>query len=269
MPKESKMAKQLLVYESVVPVNSVSHGKMSFDPSNDYTFSNAVNAVPLMTVEFASAATEYAIVFAESNDEVMPVAILGLRNDQNLFLSADAQWRAKYLPAFIRRYPFVFSSSTDQQTLTLCIDETHPGLNSEGRGQRLFDDEGKATDYVQQVMNFLRDYQMQFERTRAFGKRLKELNLLEPMQAEVATPAGQKLALGSFFGISRNRIRTLSSESLSALLKADELELIYLHLYSLRNFNELKERFIETLPTELKQLATGAAATPAATTTTA
>ena len=241
------MAKQLLIYESAVAVSPTTHRRVSFDSADNYSFSASINAVPLMAVEIMRAATEYAIVFTESGEDVFPAAVLGVRPDQNLYLSADAQWQAKYVPAFIRRYPFVFSASADQKTLTLCIDETHPGFNHEGRGHRLFDDDGKPSTYVEQVLKFLQEYQAHFERTRAFGKRLKELNLLEPMQANVTTPAGEKLTLSGFLGVTRNRLRTLGGEALVNLAKTDELELVYLHLYSMRNFNDVKDRFIDTL----------------------
>jgi len=244
------MAKQLLIYESAVPVTAVKHGKVCFDPSQDYAFSAGINAVPVMAVEIVPAATEYAIVFTEAGDDVMPAAVLGVRTEQNLYLSSDSKWQAKYVPAFIRRYPFVFSVSADKTTLTLCIDETHPGFNEEGRGQRLLTDDGKPTAYVEQVLTFLKEYQAHFERTRAFGKRLKELDLLEPMQAQVTTPAGENVKLGGFLGVSRDRLRALGGEALATLAKTDELELIYLHLYSMRNFNEVKDRFIGALATE-------------------
>jgi hypothetical protein len=241
------MSKQMLIYETPIPVSHARHANASFEPSKDFAFAAALNAVPLMAVEFQRAAAEFAIVFAQVGADVLPAAVLGVRGEQNLYLSEDAQWRAKYVPAFIRRYPFVFSSSEDKQTLTLCIDETHPGFNREGRGQRLFGDDGKPTAYVEQVLKFLQEYQAHFERTRLFGKRLKENNLLEPMQALVTTPTGEKQTLSGFLAVQRDRLRTLSGEALSTLAKTDELELLYLHLYSMRNFNEVKDLFIGTL----------------------
>jgi hypothetical protein len=61
-------------------------------------------------------------------------------------------WQAKYIPAFVRRYPFVFSSRGVGKTFTLCIDEAFPGFNQSGRGERLFGDDGKPTPYVQNVL---------------------------------------------------------------------------------------------------------------------
>jgi len=241
------VAKQLLIYESAVPIIATEHGNLSFEPRDDYAFSAGINAVPLMAVEFLAAAPEYAIVFTEHGEDVFPAAVLGVKAEQNLYLSADSQWNAKYVPAFIRRYPFVFSASEDKKTLTLCIDETHPGFNRKNRGKRLFTKDGKPSEYTEKVLEFLQGYQAEFERTRAFGKRLKELNLLEPMKADVTTPDNQKATLGGFMTVTRARTRTLGGDSLAPLAKNDWLEFIYLHLYSMRNFKEVKDRFVGRL----------------------
>lgn len=241
------MSKQLLIYESAVPLSAARHGSVSLETKGGYAFSAGINAVPLMAVELVRAATEYAIVFTAAGDDVVPAAVLGIKGDQNLYLASDAHWNAKYIPAFIRRYPFVFAASADKKTLTLCIDEAHPGVNREGKGQRLFGDDAKPTEYTQNVLKFLQEYQVQFERTKLFGKHLKELDLLVPMQATVTTPKGEPLSLGSFLTVSREKLRALGGEALAKLVKTDELELVYLHLYSMRNFNEVKDRLVGAL----------------------
>ena len=245
------MAKQLLIYESAIPVSAARHGSYSLAPVPNFSFSTGVNAVPLMAVEFLRAADEYAIIFTQAGDGFMPAVVLGVRSDQNLYLSADSQWQADYIPAFIRRYPFVFSSSTDGKTLTLCVDEKHPGVNSEGRGDRLFDDEGKPTAFVERVLKFLQGYQAHFERTRQLGRQLRELGLLEPMQAQVTTPKGEKVSLSGFLSVSREKLRKLDGTALAALAQTDALELLYLQLQSMRNFNEVKDRLIGALADEL------------------
>jgi len=247
------MTKQLLIYESAVPMSASRHGGMCFEHIANYSFSAGINAVPLMAVEFIRAATEYAIVFATVGDDILPAAVLGVRPEQNLFLSNDSKWQAKYIPAFIRRYPFVFSASNDRKMVTLCVDESHPGLNGDGRGQRLFGDDGKPSAYTEQVLKFLKEYQVHFERTRLFGKRLKDFGLLEPMQAQVTTPKGEKLTLGGFMAVPRKKLRALEGEALASLAKTDELELLYLHLYSMRNFHDVKDRLASSLAPDVTE----------------
>ena len=52
------------------------------------------------------AAAYYPIVFS---DESVPIAaVVGLRNDSNLFVDSQGQWLAdESLPAYVRRYPFI------------------------------------------------------------------------------------------------------------------------------------------------------------------
>jgi len=236
------MAAKLLIYESAVPVTAQRHGQWSLEPANDFSFSRRVNSVPLTAVEFPNAAAEYAIVFAGTKDAVIPVVLLGMRTDENLYLADGGGWQAKYVPAFVRRYPFVFSTSTDGRTLTLCIDESYPRLNQESRGERLFDDESKPTPFVERALKFLEQYQAEFHRTQMFCKQLVELDLLEPMRAQANLGNGEKLSLVGFMATNRDKLKALPAEKLAELVKSGALELLYLHLNSMRNLTAMGER---------------------------
>ena len=73
------MTTQLLIYETAVPVSSGRHGKASIEAGKGFGFARKINSVPLTAVEFPLASAEYAIVFAQSGSEVVPVVILGAR----------------------------------------------------------------------------------------------------------------------------------------------------------------------------------------------
>ena len=253
------MPKQLLIYEKALPITTQRHGKWSVKAGTGYAFAKSVNSVPLTAVEFAHAASEYTIVFTGTEDEIMPAVILGMRDQENLYLSDSNGWEARYIPAFIRRYPFVFSSSEDGQTFTLCIDEEFEGCNQEGRGELLFDADGEQTQYLRSVLAFLQDYQAQFQRTQAFCKKLKELNLLEPMQAMFTLNTGEQASLAGFMGIERDRLKALSGDQLAELARTDELELAYLQLHSLRNLSAMANR-IAPQPADTAEQATEPAA---------
>lgn len=244
------MSKQMMFYEQAVPVSASRHADVSVESGTGYGFASHASAVPLMAVEFLLAATEYAIVFTTVGDEVLPAAVLGLNSEQNLYLGPDARWNAKYVPAFIRRYPFVFAAGPDRKTLTLCIDEASAGFNRSGKGQALFDAEKKPTPYTERVLKFLQVFQTHFLRTRQFCQRVKELDILEPTTVRVRGPGGETHALGGFHVVSRKKLRDAPLDKIGPLLKTDELELLYLHLYSLRNFSDMKDRLIGNPPGE-------------------
>jgi SapC len=235
-------AKQL-IYETAVPVSKTRHAEWSVEVGSDYAFSRKVNSVPLMAVEFPAASAEYAIVFAGNEEAVMPAVILGMRQEENLYLGPLGGWQAKYIPAFLRRYPFVFSSQDEGKNFVLCIDEGFPGFNQQGKGEKLFNGDGKPTPFVDNVLKFLQSYQIEFRRTQDFCKKLQTLNLLEPMRAQVTLDSGERMALTGFMAVNRARLKTLSGEKLAEMARSDELELLYAHLHSMRNFVAMRDRF--------------------------
>ncbi len=236
------MATQLLFYDTAVPVSSQRHLGLSVKAGGDFGFARKAHSVPLTAVEIARAAAEYAVVFAGEGEAVMPVVILGVEAGHNLFVKAGGAWDGAYVPAFVRRYPFVFAASEDGKTFTLCIDESFSGCNREGRGEQLFDTAGERTQYLEGVLNFVKEYQVQHQNTRAFCKHLQDLGLLEPMQAQFTLPGGGQHNLTGFMAVNRTRLKALGREALADLALSDELELIYLHLHSLQHFNRMLER---------------------------
>lgn len=236
------MSAQLLFYNEVVPISVERHRNWHVRELTDYSFTGESNSVPLMAVEFLNASSDFPIVFAGDDEAVMPVLLLGMRSSENVFIGAGGQWEGKYIPAFIRRYPFVFTRSEDGETFYLCIDETYPGFNQDGEGPALFGEDGKASEYTDKVLTFLGQYQAEFLRTQAFCKKLKELNLLERKQVETSLPSGEQMALTGFFTVDRPRLTTLSSAVIVELVRSGAYELICHHLASLRNFTLLLDR---------------------------
>ena len=235
------MSTQLLFYKEAIPVSKEQHASLSIDTTQDYSFASGVNSVPLTATEFPFAARDYVIVFA-GPDIPMPAAILGVQQDKNVFVSAEGKWEGRYIPAFVRRYPFVFSSSEDGATFTLCVDKEFKGLNEEGNGEQLFDEAGEQTAYLDKMLNFLQEYQLQFQRTQKFCEKLKEFDLLETMQAHISMPTGSQQSLTGFQVINRDRLKALDGDKLAELAKTDALELAYLHLQSLNNFSVMVEQ---------------------------
>lgn len=236
------MSKQLMIYGEVTPINKKKHLNFSVKTGVNYEFARTVNSLPLMAVEFPNAASEYPVVFAGKDDNVMPVAILGIKDQQNLFLNDDGTMSARYIPAFLRRYPFVFSTADDGANFVLCIDESFEGCNENGVGERLFDSEGEQSQYLNNMLNFLKEYQAHFVRTQLFCKKLKELDLLEPVGAQFVPPSGERMTLTGFMAINRNKLQSLTGAQYEELAKTGELELAYIHLQSLSNFSSMVEK---------------------------
>ena len=112
--------KQMLVYERPMAINRERHRTVCIRRGDGtYPFARSLNSVPLLGSEFAVAARDFPIVFAGADTgHPMPAALLGLARDENLFVDADGRWAdGVYVPAFLRRYPFVIAEKADRPNL--------------------------------------------------------------------------------------------------------------------------------------------------------
>lgn len=236
------MATQLMFYERVTPVSSQQHRDWCVEGGDHYEFARHVNSIPLVAVEIPHAAREYTIVFAAAGVAVVPLAILGIKDQENLDITEEGGWTADYIPAFVRRYPFVFSETADGTKFTLCIDESWEGCNQEGRGQRLFDEQGERTPFLDKLLSFHSDYQRNAQLTKDYCNKLKELDLLDPKEANFTLASGETVKLRGFTAVSREKLHALPAETLSELAKTGALEVTYAHLLSMNNLSLVADR---------------------------
>lgn len=239
----------LLFYRRPVPLNRDTHRTLRLrDMPGDYAFAREVNSVPVAAIEFPEACKHYPIVFAGSEPaRSIPSVLVGLRADENLFVEADGSWPQGYVPAFVRRYPFVLAEKPEGDDFTVCVDEEYPGLGSE-EGEPLFDEAGKETPPLQRALQFLSEYQGQMQRTRDLVQRLDELSLLQPKVVQVAPRDGEPFVLQGVHVVDEDRLRGLDDGALRGLFDAGDLGWIYAHLFSLTNVDRLTARLDGSRP---------------------
>ena len=236
---------ELLFYRQIVALDKDKHRDLRVGEIRKYEFARQTNSIPLAVVEFFEAAREYPIVFAQANaNELVPVALLGLRDKENLFIDRHGRWDARYLPAFVRRYPFV-PSETNTDQLLVCIDEFHAAVGAKD-GQRLFASDGSPTPFLEKAITFLRDYHGEALRSREFVNRMRELDLFTEVAARAELRTGGAFQLGGLSVISESRYRELDKEVVDELFRKGWLALIDAHLLSLGNLGRLIDRLSDT-----------------------
>ena len=233
-----------LFYKKVVPLNKEVHGDLYIEGIEGYAHTKETNSIYIAAIEFLQVSREYPIVFAKTAEgSVFPVALLGLEQNKNLFVDDKGDWTADYVPAYVRRYPFILATSDDNKdNFAVCVDESYPGFNTAKEGKALFDDKGEQSDILDQAVDFLKDYQSHVQLTTLFCESLSKLDILEPMQANIERASGEKTSLGGFMGVNREKLKAIKPAKLAELLKTDQLELIFAHLASLSNLNALMKR---------------------------
>jgi hypothetical protein len=259
------VTRQMLIYDHVTPIVTDAHADLCIEPAMGYGFAKTVNSVPLLGVEFVAAAPDHPIVFARNGDAIFPAALLGLRAEVNDHVDFDGSWHGGYLPAFLRRHPFVFSrpEGETEGTYTLCIDEASPRLNRKGRGTPLFEADGSQSETLKNALAFAVEFQNQFHQTQDFCRRLESLNLLEEAQARYRDATGAEGSMGGFSVINREKLKRIPHDRMLHLFRSDELALCYAHLHSLQNILKLGRAAQYDGPVSVTPAGGPASATPA------
>jgi hypothetical protein len=228
-----------LFFKTPVALDAERHADAGLLPKEDLSFSKDTNSIFLNTVEFVEAAKHYPIVF--SNTEVpMPAALTGLEQT-NYFLDEKGAWKADtYIPAYVRRYPFVFMEVPQQEQFVLCIDESSSAFKKKGNKDTLplFKD-GKASELSLNALEFCKAFQQQFELTREFCVALKESGLLTATRSDAKLENGREIQLTGFHIIDEKKFRELTDEQVLDLHKRGWLPLIYFVLMSSSNWRSL------------------------------
>ena len=206
------------------------HSEVSLKRGASYRFAAKTNAIPLTLQELTQAQRDYPIVF--TNEAVpMPMAVVGIQDQANLYVEGDGGWRrGAYVPAYVRRYPFLFSEQLGNTELTLCVDEASELL--EATTANPFFRDGKATEITQKALEFCLAYQRQHEATRDFGRTLVQVELLIARDATVKLPSGESTVVRGFKMIDEGKFNTISAETFQDWRAKDWIKPIFAHLLS-------------------------------------
>ncbi len=238
----------LLFYQRPIPLNRKTHKDLRLKANGaDFSFAAKTNSVPLAASEFYDAQRDYPIVFANTGEGVpVPLALLGLRQGENLFVAEDKRWEADYIPAFARSYPFVLARNEGADDFLVCVDETAPFLDKD-EGEPLFTEDGQESEALRSRVDLLSEFQGHMQRTREFCERLAELGLFKEVTLQVVPEGGEPLSLQGVQVVDEPKLVALADDQVLPLFRSGELGWIYAHLASLRNVQRLTRRLARRL----------------------
>jgi hypothetical protein len=237
-----------LLYRSLAALDRRTHARLKVRPPDDYQFAAGATLVPLLNGEFAQVAREYPIAFIREHESAgfVPVAMTGMPQGKNLYVSAAGVWEARYIPVYVRRYPFVFAE-TSAETFTVCIDPTSKYLD-ENEGVPLFGEDGEPSNTLKATIQGLQEYQQMALATRAFMQKLAAANILMEANAKADFPDGRSLAWRGFWIVDEKLFRQLPEATVKDWFANGDLGLVYAHLVSIGNLNELLRRHANVKP---------------------
>ena len=193
--------------------------------------------------EFRNLQNHYPILFQlnQDRDEFRCLAVFGFENGENLFLK-DGKWDARYVPLAMDIQPFLIGQSPEEGSERKVIFDTESPRLGNGEGRRVFDEQGVATTYLENISTKLAQLDDGFKKSGAYVDCLQKYDLLEPLSIDVTLKDGSKNRLVGFHTLHEERFRKLDGAALSEFQEKGYLMPSFMMLASLSNLANLIER---------------------------
>lgn len=236
-----------------VLLNNVDHQDLKIITERSAKYGDDVMHAMTFPHEFRDVQAFYPILFQrDKDDNFYPLALFGFEPKENLFLD-DTGWHAPYVPAMIRREPFLIGFQEQKERVgaekarMLSLDMDHPRVNEE-KGERLFQPLGGRTPYLEDAANLLEAIYQGYELNKRFADVLQEHDLLESVTFDIVLSDGSKNQLLGFYAINEEKLQQLPGETLERFSKEGFLMPIFMALASMTNIRtliELRERKLD------------------------
>ena len=228
------------MYKNIELINTQLHKNHSVKLTDGFGYAKEHMSVPITAAEFYESCKDYPILFVkDATDNWSASAMLGYQEGVNLFIDKKGAWeKSRYIPASIRRYPFIFVAQENRE-LSLAIDTDALSLSDADKERKLFTDDEKPSEFTTSVLGFMGQFQRDAQATSEFIAQLDKLGLLEEKIAHVITADEKSHQINGFYTINEEKLQHLSKKKKEEICDRNVYPLIIAHLISLSNIQRL------------------------------
>jgi hypothetical protein len=231
------------MFKNMEPLDSEKHAKLKYKPLKGFAFASKLPLSLLGGSEVAEASKSFPVVFPEKdakNVPMLPMALFSFKLDENPFVGENGQWKADYIPAHIRRYPFMFAPIPEKENqFAVMIDKDAPQFD-EDQGQPLFDENKKPKNVVIQAQTFLTQFQQDLDRTVQTVSLLEAHDVLVSKQFKI-TRGDKASNVRGFRVVDTEKLAKLDDAVLALWVRNGLMGIIFAHLHSLNNIRRITQ----------------------------
>ena len=228
------------MFDNLEALDTDKHKDLRFTQARDFGFSAGLASAPLSASEVVEAAKCFPVVFP-TEGPLLPLAMLSVQEGVNSFVDAGGKWLGSYVPAHVRRYPFILGNTDTPDNYTIMLDPKAPHFTDPG-GEALFADDGERGPTLNKVVEFLSAFQQEITATEQLLKPLDEAGILTVQRLELADFEGKTATIEGVRAIDREKLFALDDAVLAGWVRDGMMNMIDAHLASLNNFVALTAR---------------------------
>ena len=228
------------MYNNIELITKDNHKDAGVANVEGYARAKELTSSMITMSEFYQSCKNYPIVFTKNEEEGwFSVALLGLEKE-NKFLDKKGVWKEGcYIPAYIRRYPFIYIKNEDD--LLLGFDADHKVKKEQAGERHFFDEKEETTPFVTNVLTFMNQVQNSTKATKEFIETLVEMEVLEESAISGKNAEGKEISLNGFWILKEEKLDKLTKKNKAKLCEKNYMQAITAHLISLSNIQGLSK----------------------------
>ncbi|MEX0643940.1 MAG: SapC family protein, partial [Parvularculaceae bacterium] len=233
---------KMYLFEKPELLSKELHGKHGMGPpAKPFAFCAKVRAVPITISEFIAAGRHFPIIFS-AEKSLVPLAVLGVIDDVNLFVTEEGRWEDHvYIPGYLRRYPFALANETGGERVAVVFDAAHEAITV--GGEKPFFVDGQPSEDMQAAIEFCKQYEIDKIQTEQAMRMLETYNLIAPQTAQYGgNRDSEQKPFAQYFGVDEKRLTELPDDKFLELRRSGLLALIIAEMMSMGNWRTILER---------------------------
>ena len=236
---------RMFLYEKPELLNVEQHRDLGIAPTESpFKFAAKTRALPLTVSEITAATRDYPIVFMSVEDPV-PMAVVGLVEDVNLYVGENGRWEEHvYVPAYVRRYPFGVALENGSDRFAVVVDRAAESLVKGGE-RKIFEGDS-LSKFAQDAVTFTQRYEEDRRITQQFCQTLRAYDLLSIQTGQYAVRDGiEPQSFATYVGVDENKLKNLADDKFLELRNNGILPLLYAQMMSMGNWRSVIQRRAE------------------------
>jgi hypothetical protein len=227
--------------QNIQLLNSESHQDLKIINAYNTGLGYDTGAVMILPSEIPLLQANYPLLFRKHPEtgRLFPNALLSFKEDENLFLDENRNWRTRHIPLIMQKGPFMITFQQDGNASkpVLSINMDDPRVNHTD-GEPLFVDQ-QPSSYLQHTNQVLSEIHSETEPMNQMVDSFMSLDLIEPLTLDIQFENGEKVTFSGAYTISAEKLAELSSEDLHQLNQQGHLANAFFIANSLTNVSTL------------------------------
>lgn len=219
----------------MTPLHPDTHSKLGWKTAVGFGFARKIATVALADAEIRRAAQVMPVAFRHHAGQWHAVAVMGPVADTNIYVAKDGRWRAAFVPAELRTYPFCLNSQ-DQLCLWDGFTTAHPAQNDV---EPLYEG-GSLAPRLQDTLGFLLNVAQGKAAVDQAVSQFHNEGLLRPWTMPGLDPTPSNGGFSDLYQIDVVSLHRLSDHRLAAAARSGTLGWVHAHLDSFHHVDRFK-----------------------------